>query len=131
MEARDDDHRPLVLLAGDNEGRRLHLCRLLRRYGYAVQLVTTPREVVHLVAMERPGLLLLDQVSLGGGTQQLIRMVRAAETHLAVVVLTAFGAAEDTISCLRAGATDYISLPAQPEEVLDIVQRALARPMVQ
>src|SRR5579875_3658897 len=97
-----------VLLAGANEGRRLQLCRLLRRYGYAVQLVTTPREILHLVAMETPGLLLLDQASLGGAAQQVIRSVRAAEVYMAVVVLTTFGDDDDTITCLRAGATDYI-----------------------
>ena len=130
MDERRDRQRT-VLLAGANEGRRVYLCRLLRRYGYTVQLVTTPREILHHVALETPGLLLLDQTSLGAAAQQIIRAVRAAEGYLEVVVMTTFGSDDDTITCLRAGATDYISLPAQPEEVLEVLQRAFAKPSMQ
>ena len=34
------------------------------------------------------------------------------------------------ISCLRAGADDYISLPAEPEQILDVLRRVLAAPTV-
>jgi len=43
-------------------------------------------------------------------------------------VLSAFGAADDVISCLRAGAVDYISLPAEPGQILDVLGRVLAAP---
>jgi DNA-binding response OmpR family regulator len=47
-----------------------------------------------------------------------------------IVVLSALGAADDVISCLRAGADDYISLPAEPEQILDVLRRVLAAPTV-
>ena len=125
-----------VLVITANEGRRIRVVRLLARAGYSVQLAITQREALHSLAQgqmawwQEPDVILVDQESLGGAAQIVIRTVRNAELRVRIVVLSAFGAADDVISCLRAGADDYISLPAEPEQILDVLRRVLATPTV-
>jgi DNA-binding response OmpR family regulator len=125
-----------VLVITANEGRRIRVVRLLARAGYSVQLAITLREALHSLAhgntawWQEPDVILLDQESLGAAARVVISAVRNAELAVQIVVLSAFGAADDVISCLRAGADDYISLPAEPEQILDVLRRVLAAPTV-
>lgn len=125
-----------VLVITANEGRRIRVARLLRRAGYGVQLAMSPREALHSLAYggvawwPRPDVILVDQESLGPQAQVVIGAVRTAELGVPMVVLSAFGAADDVIACLRAGADDYISLPADPRQILDVLGRVTAHPLV-
>jgi DNA-binding response OmpR family regulator len=125
-----------VLVVTANEGRRIRIMRLLARAGYSVQLAITQREALHSLAQgdtawwQEPDVILVDQESLGAAARVVISAVRNAELGVQVVVLSAFGAADDVISCLRAGADDYISLPAEPEQILDVLRRVMATPTV-
>jgi DNA-binding response OmpR family regulator len=125
-----------ILVITANEGRRIRVVRLLARAGFSVQLAITQREALHTLAQgqmawwQEPDVILVDQESLGAAAQVIISAVRNAELGVPMVVLSAFGAADDVISCLRAGADDYISLPAEPEQILDVLGRVLAAPTV-
>lgn len=136
MYAMQKQHEQRILLITGNEGRRIRVVRLLARAGYRVQLAASQREALHSLARgeaawwDEPDVILLDQESLGTTAQVLIRAVRNAELGVPMIVLSAFGAADDVIACLRAGADDYISLPAQPEQILDVLERVLANPAV-
>src|SRR5665213_181107 len=127
---------PVVMLVSADELRRVSMSKLLRRAGFRVQLACSEREAIHAlaasssVAQALPSLLIVDQASLGLGAERVIGAVQRAELDVPMVVVSSFGAAEDVIGCLRAGATDYLQLPANNDEVLQIVQRALAHHMV-
>ena len=125
-----------VLLVTANEGRQIQLTRLLGRAGYGVIPAVSPREALHYLAQapaawaQAPAVMLVDQESLGVAASRIIRAVRNAELELPMVVVSAFGAADDVIACLRAGAADYISLPAEPAQILDVLARVVAAPTV-
>jgi DNA-binding NtrC family response regulator len=127
---------PIVMLVTSDENRRVHMSKLLRRAGFRVQLACSEREAIHALAAANstsqvlPSLLIVDQASLGLGAERVIGSVQRAELGVPMVVVSSFGAADDVIGCLRAGATDYVQLPANNDEVLRIVQRALAHNMV-
>ena len=126
----------IVMLVTSDEIRRVYMSRLLRRAGFRVQPACSEREAIHALAATNstsqalPSLLIVDQASLGLGAERVIGSVRRAELDVPMVVVSSFGAADDVIGCLRAGATDYLQLPANNDEVLRIVQRALAHNMV-
>ena len=136
MDIRQQHPEPHILLITANEGRRIRVTRLLARAGYHVQIAVSPREALHALASGQrgwrpdPGVIVVDQESLGAAAQVVIRAVRNAELGIPLVVLSMFGASDDVISCLRAGADDYISLPAEPVQILDVLGRALAAPSV-
>lgn len=136
MPRRQERHGHGVLLITANEGRRIQVERRLARADYHVHMAVSPREALHKLAQgdaawgEMPDVILVDQESLGPEARVVISAVRNAELGVATVVLSAFGAADDVIGCLRAGATDYISLPAEPREILDVLGRAVAATML-
>ena len=124
-----------ILLVSANERRRLIVARILRRAGFRVDTVYSSREALHRLALGReserhPALVLSDQESLGQGAEQIIQAVENAELGIPTVVLSGIGTDEDIIACLRAGAIDYITLPAEPEEILQVVRHALGYPTV-
>jgi DNA-binding NtrC family response regulator len=127
---------PIVMLVTADEHRRVSMSKLLRRAGFRLQLACSEREAIHAlatsgsIAQALPALLIVDQASLGLGAERVIGAVRRAELGISMIVVSSFGAADDVIGCLRAGATDYVQLPANNDEVLRIVQRALAHHMV-
>lgn len=127
---------PHVLIVTANEGRRIQLTRLLARAGYRVTLAVSAREALHHLAhgatawAQQPHVLVVDQESLGAAARTIIQAVQSAELGVPMVVVSAFGAADDVIACLRAGAADYISLPADPEQILDVLARVVAAPTV-
>ncbi len=136
MEKAQEHRGHQVLLIVAVEGRRIRIGRLLARAGYRIHLAVTQREALHNLAhrdmsgWQGPDVILVDQESLGTAARVVIGAIRNAEIDVPIVVLSAFGAADDVIGCLRAGATDYISLPAEPGQVLDVLRRALAAPTV-
>ena len=125
-----------VLLVTADEGRRVSIRRLLKRADYQVEVAASHREAVHLLAEGGPAAsrlplaILVDQESLQSDAQLVIRAVRNAELGVPVVVLSALGAADDVIVCLQSGAIDYISLPADPRQFLDVLRRAINTPRV-
>ncbi len=129
------EERRILIVTGD-DWRRVRMRRLLQGRGYQVQMMASTREALHALAQQGtplrplPDLILVDQASLGADAQIVIRAVHNAELDVRMVVLASFGAADDVIGCLRAGAADYISLPARPHHVLAVLRRVLAAPNV-
>ena len=124
---------PTIMLVTANEDRRVTMSRLLRRAGFVVQLACSDREALHCLAgptsvsQTLPALLIVDQASLGLGAERVIGSVHRAELDVPMLVVSSFGAADDVIGCLRAGAADYLQLPADQDEVLHVVQRVLTQ----
>jgi len=106
------------------------------RAGYHVQLAVSTHEALHRLAQgsavwaQGPDVILVDQESLGSAVRTIIGAVRNAELGVPMVVVSASGTACDVISCLRAGASDYINLPAEPRQIIDVLTRVLASPTV-
>jgi DNA-binding NtrC family response regulator len=127
---------PAIMLITADEDRRVTISRLLRRAGFVVQLACSDREAIHSLAAPTagtpalPSLIIVDQASLGSGAERVIGSVHRSELDVPMVVVSSFGAAEDIIGCLRAGAIDYLQVPAANDEVLHIVQRVLSHHMV-
>lgn len=125
-----------LLVLSTNEGRRVHLIRVLVRAGYDVHMASSSREATHALGQggryERPlpAALLIDIVSVGREARDLIVRAQHAELGVPMIVLGSRGCADDVIACLQAGAVDYVNLPAEPTELLDVLARALAAPMI-
>ncbi len=130
----DRDTKPedlFVLLVTGDEWRRIKVRQLLARAGYQVQVACSQREALHALAhgvtplRQDAAAIIVDQESLGPAALVIIRAVRIAELGIPVIVSSAFGAADNVIACLRAGAADYITWPPEPRQVLDTLARVL------
>ena len=122
-----EHHEETRILVVDDDPRMLRYLRdALTGAGYAPVLTGDPEEVAGLIAMHKPGLVLLDLLL--PGTDGIALMERVPElSDLPVIFISAYGRDEATVRALDAGAADYIVKPFSPSELTARVRAALRR----
>jgi diguanylate cyclase (GGDEF)-like protein len=117
---------PLVLVADDDPDIRELVAMRLRAAGYDVVTARDGEEALSRAFEERPDLLLLD-ISMPGldGLEVCRRIQRDGPTAPPVIFLTARAHPAGAVEGLEAGATDYVTKPFRPAELLARVNSAL------
>ncbi|HUN52672.1 MAG TPA: sigma-54 dependent transcriptional regulator [Candidatus Sulfotelmatobacter sp.] len=116
-----------ILVVEDDPTQRRLLEALLARFGYegisvsggerAIELLLTPQNRIDLV--------LLDLVMPDLGGLEVLERIRPHRPHLPVVVLTAHGGVDMVVKAMRAGASDFVVKPANPERLQVSIENAL------
>lgn len=118
---------PTILVADDDTSTRALLRATLARAGYSVTDVDNGPDV--LVALSRctPDLVLLDVGMPGMDGLEVTRAVRLRKelSLLPIILVTARSRLEDKVTGLDAGATDFITKPFEPAELLARVRASL------
>ncbi len=136
----DDVAQPCIVLTHGGARRRAALAGMLRMSGYDVvasEAAVGPDDrsagaapadrEAHAVAGESAGdLCLLLADDLNGGTGEVIREVRAADSQLPVIVLSAREDPESILSALDAGARGYIGADADDDALLCAIEAAMS-----
>ena len=115
-----------LLIVEDNEPLSDWLARLLRSENYVVDCVGDGEAAVDGVALENYDLAIVDLGLPGIGGIEVIRLLRARQLQLPVLILTAEGALSRRVEGLNAGADDYMTKPFEVEELTARI-RALMR----
>jgi len=111
----DDDPYVVTMIEG-----------LLKRGGYANYLTCQDsREVIGLVTKHGPSLVILDLVMPHITGRELLTTLSADYPDVPVIVLTGHGEVENAVWCLKNGAFDFITKPADIARMLSAVQKAL------
>jgi len=125
----EPEGRPLILIADDRASSRELLRTVLERSGYAVIEAEDGEAAVERAQSGHPDLILLDlQMPKLDGYGVLARL--RADEHfrtLPVLALTASAMSGDREKILAAGFTDYLSKPAGPDKVREVVARLLGQ----
>jgi DNA-binding response OmpR family regulator len=118
-----------VLLADDQPEVRQMLEAKFRREGYRITTVENGAECLDVLTDEErelPDLVILDVMMPRMDGFRALDEIR--ETHglsMPAIMLTARGQEEDTVRALDAGATDYVTKPFSPNELLARIARHL------
>ena len=92
--------------------------------------MSTPRAWL-LVADDEPteragfDLMLTDQRMPGVDGVELLRRARRLQPTIPVVLMTAYGSVSDAVAAMKEGATDYLTKPFEPEELLIVLDKVL------
>ncbi|GAB6927647.1 two-component system response regulator YkoG [Paenibacillus sp. JCM 10914] len=114
-----------ILIVEDEEKISRLLEIELTSEGYQVTKAFTGPDALEAYRSREVDLILLDVMLPGMSGIELLRRIRAQDTHTAVLLLTAKGSVEDKVSGLDLGANDYITKPFQIEELLARIRAAL------
>lgn len=118
--------RAKVLVVDDEVSIVEVLKGIFRRQGYRVKTAGSGEEALELLASEPFDLMLSDiRMSPIGGIE-LLRRAKELQTHLAVIMMTAYAAVETAVEAMRMGAFDYVCKPFKVDELLVTVERALS-----
>jgi two-component system response regulator MprA len=116
-----------VLVVDDDEQIRTPLRRLLALEGYSVATAANGEDALKQAAERFPDLVVLDVMMPGLDGIEVCRRMRASDTRLCIIMLTARDAVPDRVLGLETGADDYVVKPFAFQELLARVRGCLRR----
>ncbi len=120
---------PHVLVIDDEIGPRESL-RMLLKPNYQVHTANSVEAGLRLLREKRPDAVVSDIRMPGTNGIDGLRRIREIDPHVAVIMLTGFGALETAQEALRLGANDYISKPFDAVEMREVISRNVERTRV-
>src|SRR5437899_8166275 len=114
-EEMSDNSRAEILVVDDDAMSRRVLAQLLTAAGYKCRVCKDGSEALETVHATPPSLLLLDFDMPGLNGAEVLRRLRSdrhsAVAQIPTIMLTAHGSEESEVSCLQAGADDFVTKP--------------------
>ncbi len=117
----------IVYLIDDDPSLLRALSRRLRAADFQVETFDSATAFLNRPPTQAAACAVLDLQMPGSGGLEIQAALAAAEEPLPVVFLTAHGDVSSSVSAMKGGAVDFLTKPARGEELLEAVERALAR----
>ncbi|MCC0072322.1 MAG: ActR/PrrA/RegA family redox response regulator transcription factor [Rhodobacter sp.] len=115
---------PSLLLVDDDEVFLKRLARAMERRGFAVETASSVAAGKALAVARPPAYAVIDLRLEDGNGLDVVEVLRAKRPDARIVVLTGYGAIATAVAAVKIGATDYLSKPADAEEVVNaLLQR--------
>ncbi len=118
--------RGRVLVVEDEAYVRDSLGAVLAAKGYDVSLAASAAAAMETLDRTTVDVVLTDLKMPGIAGADLIARIASRNPELPIIVLTGFGTIASAVECVRAGASDYILKPADPEALDVAIDKALA-----
>lgn len=118
-------HTPSVLVLDDDADHATLVADIVRDAGYVVTSLHDPLRAAAMLEKGSFDVLITDLNMPGMDGMELITQVKARDSQIAIIVMTAFGSLQTGLRALRAGAMDYLAKPFEPKELRIRIERAL------
>lgn len=119
---------PMKLLVVEDETKTgEYLCKGLSEAGFVVDLANNGLNGYHLAMTEQYDLIILDVMLPDVNGWDIVRMLRAANRSMPILLLTALGTVEHRVKGLDLGADDYLVKPFAFAELLARIRTLLRR----
>src|SRR6059058_1340170 len=110
-----ENTHPEILVVDDDALSRKVLAQLLTAAGYDCRVSKDGSEALDMIHAHPPSLLLLDFDMPGPNGAEVLRRLRSnddpAVAQIPAIMLTAHGSEQSEVSCLQAGADDFVTKP--------------------
>ncbi len=114
-----------VLIVDDEAYIRDSLASVLRRRGFRAEAAASAADALAPHRLDGVDAVVTDLRMPGDGGESLLRRVVERDASMPVIVLTGHGTVASAVECIRAGAFDYLLKPADPEELVVLLERAI------
>lgn len=117
----------LVSVVDDDPSVRRSLARLVKAAGYRVEAFASAREFLARPPDDGPACLVLD-VRMPGLTGLDLQETLAVATHsTSIVFISGYRDVRASVKAMKAGAVDFLTKPVDDEELLGVIERAVAK----
>ncbi|MBD9528114.1 MULTISPECIES: ActR/PrrA/RegA family redox response regulator transcription factor [Paracoccus] len=106
-----------LLLVDDDEIFLNRLARAMEKRGFSVTRASSIADAKAIVADKPPAYAVVDLRLEDGNGLDVVDALREARADARIIVLTGYGAIATAVAAVKMGATDYLSKPADAEEV--------------
>jgi DNA-binding NtrC family response regulator len=127
----DVSHGGSILIIDDEAGIRESLETLLEFEGYSVESAETGEDGLARLSEHTFDLVLLDFALPDRNGLEILADIRARDSQLAVIMITAYGTLDNAVRAMQKGATNFIQKPWDNEKLLADVRAAVARRRVE
>jgi FixJ family two-component response regulator len=117
----------VVYVIDDDESVCRALSRLIRSVGLDVETFSSARAFLERKPVERPACLVLDVRLPGASGLDLQESLGRTQAIMPIIFITGHGSVPMSVRAMKGGALDFLQKPFHDQELLDAVQRALAR----
>jgi two-component system, LuxR family, response regulator FixJ len=118
---------PIVFIVDDDEAVRASLRLLLKSVGIAAQAFGSAQEFLASYDPARPGCLVLDIRMPGMSGMELQQHLNIGGAIIPVLFISGHGDVPMAVEAMKNGAFDFLQKPFRDQELIDRVQRALAK----
>ncbi len=113
-----------VLVVDDEPSHRLMVRAVLEDAGWSVAEAPSGDKALELLAKVQPHVALVDMKMPGMDGLTLLRELHTRLPGLPVVLLTAFGSVGSAVDAMKQGAFDYLTKPADNEELKAVLEKS-------
>lgn len=117
----------VVYVVDDDELVCRALARLFRSVGLEARTFPSATAFIDYTPLDRPACLVLDVRLPGLSGLDLQSALGQAQRDIPIVFLTGYGSVPTSVRAMKGGAVDFLEKPFNDQQLLDCVQRALAR----
>ena len=117
----------VVYVVDDDESVRRSLVRLLRSVGLEAVAFPSATAFLEREIVDRPSCLILDLRLRGPSGLDLQAELSGKQQSIPIIFITGHGTVPASVRAMKGGAHDFIEKPFDDSELLESVQRALAR----
>ena len=110
---------PSLLLVDDDEIFVTRLSRAMERRGFQPRIATSVAAAREMVAQAAPAYAVVDLRLEDGSGLDVVDALRSRRENCRIVVLTGYGAIATAVAAVKMGAADYLSKPADADEVMN------------
>ena len=108
-----------LMIVDDDEPFLRRLARAMEKRGFEVELAGTVAEGRAIAVARPPAYAVVDLRLEDGNGLDVVEALRGRRPDSRVVVLTGYGAIATAVAAVKMGATDYLSKPADANEITD------------
>lgn len=127
------DERPIVACIDDSKTVQRNVRLILETSGYHVLELTEPARALTTLVRQPPALVLMDISMPDIDGYELCRMLRQSNLlkDVPIVMLTGRDGLIDRLRARMVGATDYLTKPFNPQDLLSVAERLIHRSQVE
>jgi two-component system, response regulator RegA len=106
-----------LMIVDDDEPFLRRLARAMEKRGFTVKAAQSLAEGREIVGSEPPAFAVVDLRLEDGNGLDIVEFLRERRKDARIVVLTGYGAIATAVAAVKVGATDYLSKPADANDV--------------
>jgi two-component system, NtrC family, response regulator HydG len=114
-----------VLVVDDEPNIRDSVKKALERTGHVVDVAADSDTAWARIEQSSPDLVLCDIMLQDGDGMDLLRRIKECYPEILVVMITGYASLESAVTAIKAGASDYIAKPFNPEQLRHVVARVV------
>lgn len=121
------EERPNILVVEDEDTIRNLLLDVLTDVGYKVEGVSCGEEAIAKFTQDKFSIIITDLRMSGMGGIEVLQRLKAINSEICVIIITAYPSIESVVEAMHQGAYDYIAKPFSIEEIKVVIRRAAER----